>query len=304
MINNQPEKRNPHPDWEHFRVWESTKSLLLSIPNYFQTDLLIRGINATEIFSIGPVFSGILESQIVETLNRLRNVWDEDSKYPSFAFARRSQVFPDVLLTDAISGKIIFGVELKSWYVLSKEGEPSFRYLITPNACNDADLLVIVPWILSDVISGSPRLFQPWIESARYVAEYRNFHWRGSRSKQTKSQHIRSPVNIKHYPDIRQEASDEAEDDKGKNFGRVARTGIIDSYVKFIKENKYLGIKISHWIEFFRSISETRTDEEIEKKILSLRESIQKVDDGSAKGKVFLDILQLIEDLWKDSSNV
>jgi hypothetical protein len=125
---------------------------------------------------------------------------------------------------------------------------------------------VIVPWILSDVISGSPRLFQPLIESARYVAEYRNFHWQESRRNQTKSRNIRSPKNINYYPDIRQEASDEAEDDKGKNFGRIARTGIIDYYVKFIKENKYLGIKISHWIEFFRSISETRTDEEIEKK--------------------------------------
>jgi hypothetical protein len=303
MMNNPPEKKVPDSNWEHFTVWETIRSLLLSIPNHFQTDLLIRGVNATEIFSIGPVFSSILESQIIETLNRLRNVWDKDNKHPSFVFFRRSQAFPDVLLVDAITGKIIFGVELKSWYVLSKEGEPSFRYLITPNACADADLLVIVPWILSDVISGSPRLFQPWIESARYVAEYRNFHWQASRGKQGKNRNILSPENIKHYPDIRQEASDEAEDDKGGNFGRVARTGMIDSYVKLIRENKYLGIKISHWIEFFKSISETSTDEKIEKKIVLLKESIQKGNNRSKKGKIFLDILQLIEDLWKDGSN-
>ncbi|MCS6939727.1 MAG: hypothetical protein RMJ55_13460 [Roseiflexaceae bacterium] len=303
MATNPPERTTPKSDWEHLTVWETTKSLLLSIPNYFQTDLLIRGVNATEIFSIGPVFSSILESQIVETLNKLRNVWDKDDKYQSFAFVRRAQAFPDVLLVDATGKEILFGVELKSWYVLSKEGEPSFRYLITPNACADADLLIIVPWILSDVISGSPRLLRPWIESAKYVAEYRNFYWKESRSKQNKNQNIRSPINIKQYPDIRQEACDEAPDDKGGNFGRVARTGIIDSYIKSIKEDKYLGIKIDHWIEFFKSVSETRTDERIEKKISSLRKSIQKNNDRPVKGKAFLDILQLIEDLWKDGPN-
>lgn len=90
MTNNPPERKFPDPNWEHFSVWETIKSLLLSIPNHFQTDLSIRGVNATEIFSIGPVFSSILESQIIETLNRLRNVCDKDNKHPSFAFIRRS----------------------------------------------------------------------------------------------------------------------------------------------------------------------------------------------------------------------
>jgi hypothetical protein len=105
MTTNPPEKKTPDHNWEHLKVWETTRALLLSVPNYFQTDLLIRGVNATEIFSIGPVFSSILESQIIETLNRLRNVWDKDGKYSSFAFFRRSQAFPDVLLIDTVSEK-------------------------------------------------------------------------------------------------------------------------------------------------------------------------------------------------------
>lgn len=60
MTNNPPERKLPDPNWEHFSVWETIKSLLLSIPNHFQTDLSIRGVNATEIFSIEPVFSSIL----------------------------------------------------------------------------------------------------------------------------------------------------------------------------------------------------------------------------------------------------
>ena len=39
----------------------------------------------------------------------------------------------------------LLGIELKGWYVLSKEGEPSGRYKVTPAACAPQDLLVIVP---------------------------------------------------------------------------------------------------------------------------------------------------------------
>ena len=38
------------------------------------------------------------------------------------------------------------GIELKGWYVLAKEKEPSFRYKVTPAVCAPADLLVVVPW--------------------------------------------------------------------------------------------------------------------------------------------------------------
>jgi len=179
----EPKRVIPDTIWQYFDVWDSTKSLLYSIPNHFQSDLSIRGVNVTEIFSVGALFSGILETQIVETLNRMREIWDKDAKYFPYSFVRQPQNFPDVLLIRTAGGEepkskdILFGIELKSWYILSKEGEPSFRYQITPAACADADLLVIVPWILSDVVSGAPKLFQPWIESARYVAEYRNFYW-------------------------------------------------------------------------------------------------------------------------------
>ena len=74
-----PQRIIPDTSWSYFDVWNSTKSLLYSIPNHFQTDLSIRGINVTEIFSVGALFSGILETQIVETLNRMREIWDKDA---------------------------------------------------------------------------------------------------------------------------------------------------------------------------------------------------------------------------------
>ncbi|WP_447859617.1 zinc ribbon domain-containing protein [Nitrospira calida] len=69
------------------------------------------------------------------------------------------------------------GIELKGWYLLAKEAEPSLRFQVTAAACAQRDLIVVVPWVLGNVISGSPILFEPFIESAKYAADYRNYHW-------------------------------------------------------------------------------------------------------------------------------
>ena len=111
------------------------------------------------------------------------------------------------------------GIELKSWYLLAKESEPSFRFTVTPRVCNIQDLLVVVPWVFSNVLSGNPIIFSPYIESARYVAEYKNYWWQHVR-KANDSTEIRSPVNCGPYPDARDNISDSPSEDRGKNFGR------------------------------------------------------------------------------------
>ena len=65
---------------------------------------------------------------------------------------------------------VALGIELKGWYLLSKEREPSFRYTVTPSACAPQDLLVVVPWHLKNVLSGEPVVYEPYIEQAHYVA--------------------------------------------------------------------------------------------------------------------------------------
>jgi len=297
-----PTKTSPNRDWAHYRVWERVGTLFYSLPNYFETELVIRGINVTDIFSVGSAFSNVVETQVVTILNRFRSLWDPDNEYPRYAFIRQSQTFPDVLLGNLQDEReILFGVELKSWYVLSKEGEPSFRYQITPEACADADLIVVIPWILSDVISGTPRLLQAYADSARYAAEYRNYYWQQSRIEQGKTFDIRRPPesNRHPYPSSKQEASDQAKDDKGGNFGRIARAGILDEYIASIKGQEYLGIKIVHWIAFFKAISETRTDAEIEKRLLSLKKQIQSEETPSQLQQAFLEILDRLEELWE-----
>jgi len=296
-----PSKVAPGKKWPHYKVWERVNALFYSLPNHFETELVIKGIHVTEIFSVGGAFATIVETQVVSILNGLRNLWDPNNEYSKYAFVRQSQTFPDVLLRNQQDEtEILFGIELKSWYVLSKEGEPSFRYQVTPEACADADMVVVMPWILSEVISGTPRLLRPYIESARYAAEYRNYYWQKSRIERNEPSGVRKPpVSNRHpYPSTKQEASDEAEGDKGGNFGRIARAGILDAYINGIKAQDYLGIKLVHWITFFKAISETSKDAVIDKKLQILKAQIQNDKALSQRQQAFLEIVERLEDLW------
>jgi len=42
-------------------------------------------------------------------------------------------------------------------------------------------------------------------------------------------------------------------DDKGKNFGRIARIGIMDEYVKKFENLSLLGIEVQDWRKFFKN---------------------------------------------------
>jgi hypothetical protein len=306
---NIPSRVHPSHKWHHFKLWERINALIYSLPNHFETELIVKGINVTEIFSVGSAFATVVDSQVVSILNRLRNLWDPDNQYSNYAFVRQSQTFPDVLLRNLQDERdILFGIELKSWYVLSKEGEPSFRYQVTPEACADADLLVVIPWLLSDVISGTPKLLIPYKELARYAAEYRNYYWQKSRIERNENPNIRKPPKeSRHpYPSSKQESSDEAEGDKGGNFGRIARAGILDEYINSIKTQAYLGVRIIHWIAFFKAISETSTDEQIGKKLETLKSQIRSNaapfdsdQEHLQYREVFLEVVERLEELWK-----
>jgi hypothetical protein len=92
-------------------------------------------------------------------------------------------------------------------------------------------LLVIVPWTLSFAVAGAPIVFEPYIESARYVAQYRNYWWQAVRQTADDTS-IRSPEGAKPYPEGRERIADTPAYDPGRNFGRIARIGIMDAYIQ------------------------------------------------------------------------
>jgi hypothetical protein len=296
-----PIKQKPENSWEHFEVWQKVLDLIEAMPNYFKSEILIKGINVTDIYAVGNLFSAIIEAQIVDTLNKLRNIWDEDNKYSNYVFIRQSQTFPDILLVNIQNSRdVIFGIELKAWYVFSKESEPSFRYTVDPDACARPDLLVVVPWFLSEVISGSPNLMFPYIELGKYAAEYRNYYWTKSRETSTRSlEIIRPPIEFRHpYPLSKVEASDKAEGDKGNNFGRIARSGLLDEYLGKIKMIDYLGIRVTHWMKFFRAMSENKTSEEIDKQLDGILTTIvSEIDSGRPVHDYQMIIQEIIDNL-------
>ena len=152
----------------------------MALPGYFSSSTNIEGIDASDLFALNTMLGTTIEVQVVNTLNRIRDVWDPNDEWPLYRFDRQAQTFPDVLLRRQLASDdfdVALGIELKSWYVLAKEAEPSFRYTVTPAACTSWDLLVVVPWHLSNVLSGVPLVDSPGLWSARNVAEHRNHWW-------------------------------------------------------------------------------------------------------------------------------
>ena len=231
---------------------------MLALPSYFESDTTITGIQATDLFALNSVLSASIEVQVVRTLNNMRSVWDPTGSWQTYSFERQSQTFPDVRLVsrDGDSLNIAMGIELKGWYLLSKEGEPSLRFATTPAACADHDLIAVVPWHLSDVLSGTPVITSPWVESARYAAEYRNHWWQHVRTT-TADAAIHSPdKEVGPYPIKSDMVADKPASDKGSNFGRLARTGIMDSFISVSLSTAIAGIEAEHWINFFKAFSE------------------------------------------------
>lgn len=272
MMSSEPVRPTSPPDGIHSELYQNIHEAIHALPSYFRTATNIEGISATDIFTLNSVLGATIENQVVNTLNHMRGVWDPQEKYLLYSFVRQSQTFPDVLLKKIGSAQqeILLGIELKGWYLLAKEAEPSFRFQVTPSACAPQDLIVVVPWALSNVISGFPQIFQPYVESARYAAEYRNYHWRQLR-KASSDQTIIHPIGINPYPKKSEQISDKPASDSGGNFGRFARTGIMDVYLSQAKSILLCGIPAQNWLEFFKIFQDDKSSEHIHREILRLK---------------------------------
>jgi hypothetical protein len=253
---------------------------------------------ATDLFTLAAALGATIEQQVVDTLNDMREVWDPDHKYELYHFFRQSQTFPDVLLRkSADATDIIMGLELKGWYLLAKESEPSFRFQVTPKACNPQDLIVVVPWALSNVISGTPRVFDPYVVSAQYAAQYRNYHWRYLRDAKTDSD-ITSPTDVGPYPQKVDAISDKPKFDDGKNFGRFSRTGLMDDYLKEVALQHICGIEATHWRTFFKAFQEQATPESVQKAIERFVADLKK-NSPAADPTVLVSVEKIMDELKK-----
>lgn len=289
------EPRRIEPDakqWPHLDLWRRVRTAVQALPAHFSAETNIEGISATDIFTLNTMLGATIEEQVVDTLNRLRMVWDPNGDYAHLSFVRRPQTFPDLLLQSG-NDKPLMGIELKGWYLLSKEQEPSFRYRVTPAACNPQDLLVVVPWALKNVLAGSPMVFSPFVESARYAADKRNHYWQVERKTKGNAT-IQAPPNAKPYPNKNDRIEDKPVSDAGGNFGRVARYGLMDDFVQSSLSQDLRGIPAVFWLEFIKSFVQNRDEKAIDSAIQQLRKTIRQkrtTDEPNLAEKI-LDVLQ------------
>lgn len=261
----------PPASWHYRALYDQVLSALYALPDRFETSLNIEGVPVTDLFTMNSALGAAIEKSVVDSLNDLRDFWDPGHQYADYRFVRQSQCFPDVLLKSTNPGAshppILMGIELKGWFVLSKEGEPSFRYKIAPHCCAEADLLVIMPWIFDSVISGKPKLLSPIIAEARWAAEMRNHHWewiRANRNNEPQERRRVTPApHHGYYPNKSDRSADTPVSDSGGNFGRVARCGVIDVEVDERLKEDALGIPIDAWRRFLQVFADGATPQAI-----------------------------------------
>lgn len=241
------------------------RGALLALPGYFSFESPISGINAADLFNLNTLLGAGIEVEVVRTLNRLREMWDPDDEWLGYRFERSNQAFPDVRLVrrDVAEPSIAFGIELKGWYLFAKEGVPSLRYKVSPAACAPHDLVCVVPWHLSNGVAGEARAVEPWIENARYAAEFRDYWWEQIRETQDPAG-VTYPPHAAPYPTKADHVLAVPEYDKGGNYGRLPRCRpLMDDFIQRTNLHEVLGIPVEAWVAFLKLNSDTATAEDI-----------------------------------------
>lgn len=260
-----PTPTEPPAGWPYLELYRSVYKALYALPGMFTSPLNIDGVLATDLHALSGSLGSTLEVQVVESLNRNRQLWDEDDQYGLYRFVRQSQTFPDVLLEASAPGvepRVIMGIELKGWYILAAESEPTFRFRTTPAVCQPADLLVVYPWALRNVLSGEPRLLRPWVTSARYAAEHRNWHWEHQMDHKGSDSSVAVSSVTTAYPTKSDAIADVPAHDVS-NFGRIARYGLMDEYMAGVKQDLLAGISVEAWQKFLAMFGEKSTHEKV-----------------------------------------
>lgn len=276
------------PDW-HGGLYERVVDAVHALPGLFRTSLNISGVRVTDLFTLNSALGASIEQSVVDNLNALRKIWDTDNRFHLYSFVRQSQVFPDVRLqTDSpnIEPPILMGIELKGWFALAKEGEPSFRYKVTPEACAEADLLVVFPWILDEVVSGAPKLLRPFVSGARHAAEHRNHYWTVARGLTGADIVITTAPHQTPYPRKGDKFNDEALRDSGGNFGRVARGGLMRKFIDDLRQQPVAGIPLGAWQSFLKIFSEDVTEAKLQSQLLRIEATWADAINESAEAKM------------------
>lgn len=283
-------------DYRYGLIERLKNKVFPSLPSDCPIENRYSGIMATDLFSLNTLLGSMIENKVVQFLNSHRPLWD-DGKWNEYHFIRSSESFPDVRLVKVNQpNNIVLGIELKSWFILSKEGEPSFRYKTASEACDQGDLLCIIPWYLSDAVCGNPILLSPWVFSAKAAAEATKRYWLYERQTDKpftlKERELEVPTDCKPYMlNARDKTNYKPANDGGNNFGRLARTGIMTNFVEETLQTDILGIPANNWRLFLKAHTDSHSLSDIQRKINNMS-NISKSDEFDSIMKDLRDYLE------------
>ncbi|MFJ4761634.1 hypothetical protein ACIP1V_12835 [Kocuria marina] len=294
---NGPQRPELDPLDRRTELVNGVRAALMALPGEFEFEHPVSGVAATDLFSLNTFLGAGIELEVVRTLNALRPIWDPESKWASYRFERSGQAFPDVRLVDQVANSkmpIALGIELKGWWMLSKEGVPSLRYVVSPDACAPHDLVCVVPWYLNSAVSGRPQVAEPWVESAKFAAKWRDYWWSDVRQAKTDASLIH-PANAHPYPSKADAVSVHPASDSGSNFGRLPRSRpLMDAFIDQTMSVQILGISTQAWVDFLSLHKEgVASDEAV---IRELQKRLIKRDKNIAP-EVAEEILQRLDEL-------
>ncbi|MBC8543415.1 hypothetical protein [Bianquea renquensis] len=266
-----PERYELPGDDERTLLREGVVRALRAVPMHFTSTINMEGLSAIDLFALNTLLGGAIEEQTVATLNETRAIWDPEGRWADYEFKRYAESFPDVRLERNGGDAPVIGIELKGWYLLAKEEMPSFRFRASANAMTIWDLIAVFPWSLSNVISGTPILESPYIEQAKYVADLRTYYWEHRSATAKPVDH----ADTHPYPDAGSSYSDTVHDDKGGNFGRIARVpGLMDDWIEEAMKTNLAGIEARWWVRFLKLFDERGDEEAIRIRFERLAQSI------------------------------
>lgn len=253
------------------RLQENVRNALLALPGDFKFEHSVSGIAAVDLFNLNSLMGAAIEGEVVRTLNTLRKVWDPDNEWSGYSFERSAQAFPDVRLVrhSDSNNAIAIGIELKGWFLLAKEGVPSLRYQVAPAACAPHDLVCVVPWYLSNAVSGVAQVAEPWVESAYFAAEWRDHWWKNIRKvKPGTAVGITYPSGAAPYPGKADLVTAKPDYDGGDNYGRLPRCKpLMDQFIDKAAATPILDIPAKDWVWFLRLHTDTADPDDVTNKL-------------------------------------
>ena len=96
------------------------------------------------------------------------------------------------------------------------------------------------------------------------------------------------------------QCSDRAEDDGGGNFGRVARYGLLDEFVKSTGKQEISGIPVRAWLTFFKIFSDNTRNLDVV--VTSIESALQRYTDiGEGEKALLVQSFERIVSILKEN---